>query len=89
MEKGKGRSTRRKSLKGSAIITLTIRGEHMTLAQAVKAAGFADTGGQAKHLVRGGTVEVNSTVETKPGRKLYPGDRFRVQGGAEWTTISR
>jgi ribosome-associated protein len=62
---------------------LPLRGDHITLAQALKAAGFADTGGQAKHLVRGGDVTVNGVRETQPGRKLYPGDRFRVQDGAE------
>ena len=64
--------------------TLTLRGEHITLAQAVKLAGFADSGGQAKHLVRGGTVTVNGAVETQPGRKLRAGDRFAVGGGTEW-----
>ena len=68
--------------------SLPLRGDHITLAQAVKVAGLADTGGQAKHLVRAGNVTVNGTVETQPGRKLFPGDRFRVQGGIEWT-ISR
>ena len=64
---------------------LVLRGEHITLAQAVKAAGLADTGGQAKHLVRAGGVTVNGAVETQPGRKLFPGDRFRVPDGEEWT----
>jgi ribosome-associated protein len=65
--------------------TLSLRGTQITLAQAVKAAGLADTGGQAKHLVRSGHVTVNGTVEQQPGRKLISGDRFRVQGGVEWT----
>ena len=67
---------------------LLLRSEHITLAQALKAAGFAGTGGQAKHLVRGGTVTVNSNTETRPGRKLFPGDHFRVADGSEWT-VSR
>lgn len=65
--------------------TLPLRSDHITLAQAVKAAGFADTGGQAKHLVRQGSVTVNGAVVTQPGRKLVPGDRFRVGDGLEWT----
>jgi ribosome-associated protein len=64
---------------------LFLRGEHITLAQAVKAAGAADSGGQAKHLVREGKVSVNGTVERQPGRKLVAGDRFTVQGQEEWT----
>jgi ribosome-associated protein len=65
--------------------TLTLRGEHITLAQALKAAGLADSGGQAKHLARSGTVMVNDQVATQPGRKLRQGDRFRVDGQEEWT----
>src|SRR5262249_48105608 len=67
---------------------LPLRSDHITLAQAVKAAGLGDTGGQAKYLVREGTVRVNGVSETQPGRKLFPGDRFGVEGGEEWT-ISR
>jgi ribosome-associated protein len=65
--------------------TLPLQGDHITLAHALKAAGLADSGGQAKHLVRGGTVTVNGAVETRPGRKLVAGDRFAVAGGSEWS----
>jgi ribosome-associated protein len=65
--------------------TLPLRGDHITLAQAVKAAGFADSGGQAKHLVRDGGVTVNGEPATQPGRKLVAGDRFQVGGQPEWT----
>lgn len=68
----------------SSMNALQLRGEHITLAQAVKAAGLAGTGGQAKHIVRSGVVTVNGTAETQPGRKLVAGDRFAVDGGDEW-----
>ena len=64
--------------------TISLRGEYITLAQAVKAAGLADSGGQAKQLVRGGTVTVNGETETRPGRKLRAGDSFDVVGGPKW-----
>ena len=67
--------------------TLTLRGEYITLAQAVKAVGLADTGGHAKHLVRDGGFTVNGVAETQPGRKL-PGDCFGVVGGGQWTIVS-
>jgi ribosome-associated protein len=63
---------------------LPIRGEHITLAQAVKAVGLADSGGQAKHLVRAGGVTVNGAAEVQPGRKLFRGDRFAVGAEGEW-----
>jgi ribosome-associated protein len=68
--------------------TLSLRNDHLTLAQALKAAGLATTGGQAKHLVREGKVLVNGAVENRPGRKLVDGDRFNLSGEPEWT-VSR
>jgi ribosome-associated protein len=68
--------------------TLTLRGEYITLAHAIKAVGLADTGGQAKLLVREGQVLVNGELATQPGRKLRAGDRFGMTGGPEWTISS-
>lgn len=64
--------------------TLPLHGEHITLAQALKAAGLAGTGGQSKFLIRNGDVTVNGEVVTQPGRKLVAGDRFRVADSPEW-----
>jgi ribosome-associated protein len=61
-----------------------LQGDHITLAQAVKAVGLADSGGHAKHLVRGGTIRVNGVVEVQPGRKLHAGDRFGTGAEQEW-----
>ena len=66
---------------------LTLRGEYITLAQAVKAVGLADTGGQAKVRVRSGDIRVNGAVDTAPGRKLRSGDRFGT-GEREWTVTA-
>jgi ribosome-associated protein len=51
----------------------------------VKAAGLAESGGQAKHLIRSGVVLVNGEAAVQPGKKLAVGDRFRVANGEEWT----
>lgn len=67
--------------------TLALRGDHITLAQALKAVGLAGTGGQAKFLVRNGSATVNGEPTAQPGRKLRAGDRFGVVGGGEWTII--
>jgi ribosome-associated protein len=65
--------------------TLALRGDHITLAQAVKAVGLTDSGGQAKFLVREGSVTVNGVPVTQPGRKLRGGDRFGTAEEGEWT----
>ena len=65
--------------------TLTLRGEYITLAHALKAVGAAGTGGHAKVMVRNGEATVNGEPASQPGRKLRAGDRFGVVGGGEWT----
>jgi ribosome-associated protein len=66
------------------MMPIPLRGPFVTLAQAVKVAGLADSGGQAKHLVRGGAIRVNGQVVTQPGKKLLQGDRFQSADGQEW-----
>jgi ribosome-associated protein len=46
----------------------------ITLGRFLKLAGLVDTGGDAKTLVSTGCVTVNGEVETRRGRKLWPGD---------------
>jgi ribosome-associated protein len=65
--------------------SLAVNTDHITLVQAVKMAGLADSGGQAKHLIREGGISVNGAIEKQPGRKLISGDRFQAQDGNEWT----
>ena len=50
------------------------------LDQFLKLVGIAPTGGQAKLMIQGGDVLVNSTLETRRGRKLVLGDQVTVGG---------
>ena len=54
--------------------------ETLTLNDALKLAGAAATGGQAKVLIQSGQVKVNGRVETKRKRKLVAGDAIEVHG---------
>ena len=56
----------------------------LTLARAVKACGLAETGGQAKHVIREGMVLVNGSVETRPGTQLAAGDTISMEGHTAW-----
>lgn len=49
-----------------------------TLGQALKVAGIAGTGGEAKVLIQLGEVLVNGEVEERRGRKLQKGDLVEV-----------
>jgi ribosome-associated protein len=53
---------------------------YITLAQFLKRQDLAATGGEAKHLARSGTVQVNGQAEDRPGRKLHQGDTVTVAG---------
>ena len=50
----------------------------LTLQAALKLAGFADTGGQAKQLIQSGQVRVNGEIETRRKRKLREGDEVAL-----------
>jgi ribosome-associated protein len=52
--------------------------EFIKLDQFLKLAQIVETGGQAKHLIQSGAVEVNGNVETRRGRKLYHGDTVQI-----------
>lgn len=53
---------------------LRLKGEYITLGQLLKAAGLAGSGSEAKEYIVSGMVKVNGEVDTRRGRKLYPGD---------------
>lgn len=59
---------------------IRIRDEFIKLGQAMKLAGLVDEGFEAKNAIQEGLVEVNGEVETRRGKKLYPGDRFSYRG---------
>jgi ribosome-associated protein len=53
---------------------LVIRGDMIRLGQALKLAGLADSGGEARALIEQGAITVNAEVETRRGRQLHQGD---------------
>jgi len=60
--------------------TITIRDDFIKLGQAMKLAGLAESGVDAKYLIEEGNVSVNGEAETRRGRKLYKGDSFTFKG---------
>lgn len=60
--------------------TLTIKDEYIKLGQALKAAGLAGSGVDAKYAVQDGLVKVNGQVETRRGKKLSAGDQVEYDG---------
>lgn len=59
---------------------IRIKDESIKLGQALKLAGLAGSGVEAKIQIQDGLVTVNGKVEERRGRKLYPGDVFALEG---------
>lgn len=53
---------------------------HIKLDQFLKWQGLAQTGGEAKIIIKQGIVTVNGETELRRGRKLVTGDRVTVAG---------
>lgn len=59
---------------------IEIRDEFIKLGQALKLAGIAESGVDAKIMIEEETVKVNGETETRRGRKLYDGDAVEARG---------
>lgn len=60
--------------------TIKLRDEFIKLGQALKAAGFVESGVDAKYAVQDGLVKVNGQTETPRGKKLHAGDVVEYDG---------
>lgn len=61
---------------------IKLRDEYIKLGQALKAAGFVDSGVMAKDVIQAGEVSVNGEIDIRRGRKLYAGDIVEYQGNS-------
>jgi ribosome-associated protein len=59
---------------------IKLREDYIKLGQALKAAGLADSGVDAKQEIIDGKVKVNGAVELQRGKKLYDGDLVEYKG---------
>ncbi len=57
-----------------------IRDEFIKLGQALKAAGFVESGVDAKYAVLDGKVSVNGEICLQRGKKLVRGDEVEFDG---------
>lgn len=53
---------------------------HIKLDQFLKWQGIAQTGGEAKIIIKQGIVQVNGEAEIRRGRKLVTGDLVTISG---------
>ena len=57
-----------------------LRGDYITLGQLLKAENLVEDGALAKEVIRDGLAKVNGEVDTRRGKKLYPGDVVEFEG---------
>lgn len=60
--------------------TIAIDTDYIKLDSFLKLANLVMSGGEAKIVIQEGQVKVNGEVESRRGRKLYPGDTITVSG---------
>ena len=61
---------------------LFIRDDFIKLGQALKLAGFVESGVEAKEVIQDGLVKVNGEVDTRRGKKLVVGDEVHFDGNS-------
>ena len=59
---------------------IKLKEDYIKLGQALKAAGFVDSGVEAKFVIQDGLVLVNGNVEYQRGKKLVDGDIVEFEG---------
>ena len=60
--------------------TIKLREDYIKLGQALKAAGLAQSGVDAKHIIEDGLVSVNGEKAFQRGKKLTDGDVVTYNG---------
>lgn len=59
---------------------IKIKDEFIKLGQLLKLAGLVSSGIEAKIVINEGEVLYNGEVETRRGKKVYPGDKVEFDG---------
>lgn len=62
------------------MVEIKIRDDFIKLGQALKLAGFVDSGVEAKIVINNGEVKVNGETDTRRGKKLVSGDVVEYKG---------
>lgn len=66
---------------------IKLKDDFIKLGQALKAAGFVESGVDAKFVIQDGLVKVNGQVEVQRGKKLYDGDIVEFKGNQIKITV--
>ena len=59
---------------------IIIKSEYITLGQFIKFTNIVSSGGMVKAILEEYTIHVNDILESRRGKKLYPGDKISIKG---------
>ncbi len=58
---------------------IAVRGDHITLGQLLKVAGFVGSGGEVKTYLQETSIRINNEHDKRRGRKLRAGDTVQIE----------
>ena len=58
---------------------IKIKSEYITLGQFIKFANITSSGGMVKTILEENKIYVNDILESRRGKKLYPGDKVLIK----------
>lgn len=59
-------------------MNVSFKGEYITLSQLLKKLDIVSSGGEVKVFLEEAAIEVNGEPEARRGRKLFAGDKVRI-----------
>ena len=62
------------------MVDVKIVSEYITLGQFIKFVGIISNGSEAKLYLASNDVYINDELDVRRGRKIYPGDKIKVEG---------
>ena len=66
---------------------IKIETEFIKLNQLLKWADLVDSGGHANILIKEGLIKLNGVVETRRGKKIYPGDVILIEDQEKFMVV--
>jgi len=66
---------------------INITSEFITLGQFIKYANIVSSGGMAKAILQDYKIYVNDLLESRRGKKLYPGDKVLIKTIGEYRVV--
>lgn len=63
---------------------INISTEYITLGQFLKYVNIASSGGEVKEILSENKIHVNDILDSRRGKKLYPGDKVVIKGIGEY-----